>query len=215
MTSFKTALLLAGAASLVAGAPSGAEPMNPATGRPQRAPEEIPAGLYTIMTKETLVRYEVLHFGYSDYWGTFPGATGALKIDPQNLSATKLEVKLPIYMVETTNRELNGELFSDEFFDGETYPWIKFESTSVVRTGPKTAKVIGALSMHNVTRPVELNVTFVGGGPNPFGDTKPLIIGFRAEGSVKRSDFGLGKYVPIVSDETRIVISSSLEQQLP
>ena len=215
MTSFKTALLCASAAGLVAAAALAAEPMNPATGRPQLAPDEIPAGVYNIVTKETLVRYEVLHFGYSDYWGTFPGATGTLKVDPRNPSATKLEVKLPIYMVETTNRELNGELFSDEFFDGETYPWIKFESTSVVRTGPKTAKVIGVLSMHKVARPVELNVTFVGGGPNPFGAAKPLIIGFRAEGSVKRSDFGLGKYVPVVSDETRIVISSSLEQQLP
>ena len=123
-------------------------------------------------------------------------------------------MKIPIWQVETTNRELNGELFSDEFFDAETYPWMKFVSTSLVRTGPRTARLVGNLTMHNITRPVTLDVTFIGGGINPFGE-KPLIIGFRAEGMVKRSDFGMGKYVPFVSDDTRIVVSSSLAQKLP
>jgi len=207
-------MALAISAALVAAATIAAEPVNLATGRPQLAPDEIPAGVYTIVPKETLVRYEVLHFGYSDYWGTFPGATGELTIDPKNLAATRLEVKIPIWQVETTNRELNGELFSDEFFDAETYPWIKFVSTSLVRTGPKTARLVGDLSMHNITRPVTLDVTFIGGGINPFGD-KAQIIGFRAEGMVKRSDFGMGKYLPFVSDDTRIVVSSSLAQKLP
>jgi polyisoprenoid-binding protein YceI len=214
MKPLTSALLSAAAAALIASAAPAAEPINLATGRPQLAPDEIPAGVYNIVTKETLVRYEVLHFGYSDYWGTFAGATGTLTIDPKNLSAAKLEVKIPIYGVETTNRELNGELFSDEFFDGETHPWMRFVSTAVVRTGPRTARVSGNLTMHDITRPADLNVTFIGGGINPFGG-KALIIGFRADGVVKRSDFGMGKYVPFVSDETRIVISSSLEQQLP
>lgn len=46
--------------------------LNPATGRPQLTPDEVPAGVYSVIPKETLIRYEVLHFGYSDYWGTFP-----------------------------------------------------------------------------------------------------------------------------------------------
>lgn len=177
------------------------------------APENIPLGVYTIDTKETLVRYEVLHFGYSDYWGTFPGATGTLTINPKSIGAAKLDVKVPIATVETTNRELDGELFSDEFFDGENHPYMHFISTSVVRTGPRTARVTGDLTMHNITRSIALDVTFVNGGPNPFGDTKDTILGFRAEGRVKRSDFKLGKYVPIVSDETKIVISASLEKK--
>lgn len=65
--------------------------------------------------------------------------------------------------------------------------------------------------MHNVTLPVVLNATFIGGGPSPF-DSRELIIGFRATGSVRRSDFGLGKYVPIVSDQTRIVISVAFKR---
>jgi polyisoprenoid-binding protein YceI len=172
----------------------------------------VPAGTYEVIPKETLIRYEVLHFGYSDYWGTFPGATGTLTIDPKHLEAAKLAVKVPIFEIETTNRELNEELFSDEFFNAEDYPDLEFTSTAVTRTGPRTAKLEGKLSMHNVTRSVTLDVTFNGGGKAPSGFGDDLIIGFKAEGMVKRSDFGLGKFVPVVSDETRIVISSSLKK---
>lgn len=173
--------------------------------------DEVPAGAYAVDTKETLVRYEVLHFGSSDFWGTFPGATGSMRLDPKSLGATQLEVKVPIATVETTNRELDGELFSDEFFDAENYPYLSFVATAVKRTGPQTLAISGKLSMHNVTRPVVLNATFIGGGPSPF-DSKEMIIGFRAAAAVKRSDFGLGKYVPIVSDETRIVISVAFKK---
>jgi polyisoprenoid-binding protein YceI len=132
-------------------------------------------------------------------------------IDPKALANAKLDVTVPISDVETTNRELNHELFSEEFFNAEKYPEMRFVSTAVTRTGDHTAKVAGNLSMHGVTRPVVLDVTFVGAGPNAF--TKVATIGFRAEGVVKRSDFGMGKYVPIVSDATSITISAAFEKQ--
>lgn len=144
--------------------------------------------------------------------GNFPGATGTLTLDPKNLGAARLDVKVPISLVETTNRELNAELFSDEFFDAENYPYMHFVSTSVTRTGPATARIVGSLSMHNITRTVVLDAAFHGGGPAPSGFGADLIIGFHAEGVVKRSDFGMGKYVPVVSDETRIVVSASLRK---
>jgi polyisoprenoid-binding protein YceI len=174
--------------------------------------DEIPPGTYDVDTKETLVRDGVDHMGFSEFWGTFPGATGTLVIDPKAIGATKLDVKVPIFQVETTNRELNGELFSDEFFDAENYPWMKFSSTNVTRTGSRTFKVSGDLTMHNITRPVVLDVTFHGAGNNPFTG-KDTFVGFDAKGMVKRSDFGLGKYVPIVSDETTITISAAFKKR--
>jgi polyisoprenoid-binding protein YceI len=184
---------------------------NPTHAQNMQGLDDIPGGSYIVDTKETLVRYEVLHFGSSDYWGTFPGTTGTMRLDPKNLEATQLDVKVPVATVETTNRELDGELFSDEFFDGETYPYLSFVATSVRRLGPRTLAISGKLSMHNVTLPVVLNATLIGGGPSPF-NSKEIIIGFRATASVKRADFGLGKYVPIVSDETQIVISVAFKK---
>jgi len=177
----------------------------------QVAPDAIQPGTYTIDTKETLVRYTVMHMGFTEYWGTFPGATGSLTIDPKAIADAKLDVQVPVVGVETTNRELNGELFSDEFFDGEKYKTLHFVSNRVERTGTTTAKVSGDLTMHGVTKPVTLDVTFIGAGPNAF--SRVPTIGFKAEGMVKRSDFGLGKYVPIVSDETTITISAAFEKK--
>jgi polyisoprenoid-binding protein YceI len=174
--------------------------------------DEIPAGTYDITSKETLVRYGVDHMGFSEFWGTFPGATGTLAFDPKDIGATRIEVKVPIWEVETTNRELNGQLFSDEFFDAENYPWMKFTSTKVTRTGPKSFKVTGDLTMHNITKPIVLDVTFHGAGNDPFNG-KNIIIGFDAKGMVMRSAFGLGKYVPIVSDETTITISAEFKKR--
>jgi polyisoprenoid-binding protein YceI len=179
--------------------------------RAQVAPDAIQPGTYTIDTKETLVRYTVMHMGFTEYWGTFPGATGSLTIDPKSIADARLDVQVPVVGVETTNRELNGELFSDEFFDGEKYRTLHFVSSRVERTGTTTARVSGILTMHGVTRPVTLDVTFIGAGPNAFSAVPT--IGFKAEGKVKRSDFGLGKYVPIVSDETTITISAAFEKK--
>ena len=150
--------------------------------------------------------------GFSEFWGTFAGATGTLAIDPKAVAAAKLDVKVPIALVETTNRELNGELFSDEFFDAENYPWMKFSSTKVIRTGPKNFKVTGDLTMHNITKPIVLDVTFHGAGNDPFTG-KDIMVGFDAKGMVMRSEFGLGKYVPIVSDETTITISAEFKKR--
>jgi len=182
-----------------------------ASAQPSLGPDDVQAGTYTIDTKETLVRYTVMHMGFTEYWGTFPGATGTLSIDPKAIADAKLDVTVPVLGVETTNHELNAELFSDEFFDAEKFKTVHFVSTGVTRTGPTTAKVAGNLTIHGVTKPVVLEATFIGAGPNYF--TKVPTIGFKAETTVKRSDFGLGKYVPIVSDETTLTIAAAFEKK--
>jgi polyisoprenoid-binding protein YceI len=199
----RTFPLAAGLAAAIAVAAPGAA-------QPPAGPPEIPAGVYVIDTKETLVRYGTMHMGFNEFWGTFPGATGTLAIDPKDIAAAKLDVTVPLFGVETTNRELNGELFSDEFLDAEKYKKMRFVSTAVTRTGPMTAKVAGLLTLHGVTKPLVLDVTLNGAGPNAFN--KVLTLGFKAEGKIKRSDFGLGKFVPIVSDETTITISAAFEK---
>ena len=182
-----------------------------AASSPLLGPEEVQPGVYAIDTKETLVRYGVIHMGFTEFWGTFPGATGTLTLDPKAVASAKLDVTVPVVSVETTNRELNYQFFSNEFFDAEKYPVMRFVSTSVTRTGDRTAKVAGNLTMHGVTKPVVFDVTFNAAGPNAFNHVPT--IGFKGEGVVKRSDFGLGKYVPIVSDETTITISAAFEKK--
>jgi polyisoprenoid-binding protein YceI len=175
-------------------------------------PEDVPAGTYELFSDETLVRYTVDHLGFNDYWGTFAGATGTLTIDPRNLAATRLDVSIPVYQLETTNRDLDAELYSSVFFDYIKFRDMHFVSTDIKRTGPRTALVTGDLTIRDVTKPLTLTVTFHGAGVNPFvGDE--VLLGFDAMGSLKRSEFGLGKWVPLVSDETRIFISAEFKKQ--
>jgi len=176
------------------------------------AADEVPAATYDVFTDETLVRYTVDHMGNNDYWGTFAGATGTLTLDPRDISSAKVEIAIPIFRLETTNRDLDAELYSSQFFDYIRFREMRFVSTEVKRTGPRTATLIGNLTIRDVTRPLTLDVTFHGAGMSPFGGDE-LFIGFDATGSVKRSDYGLGKWVPIVSDETRIFISAEFKRR--
>jgi polyisoprenoid-binding protein YceI len=202
------ALALAFAAAV---APAAAQTPPPEAPAPSFNTDAIPAGTYYLDSKEALVRYTTIHMGLTEFWGTFPNATGTLTIDPRAVGSAKVDIKIPIMGVETTNKELNAEFISSEFFDFGKFRTAHFVSTQVVRTGPRTAKMTGDLTLHGVTKPIVLNVTFNGAGPNSF--SKVLTLGFKAEGMVKRSDFGIAKYVPIVSDETQITISAAFEKE--
>ena len=183
----------------------------PARAQSPFKPEDVQAGTYTVDSKETLVRYGTIHMGVSEFWGTFPGAKGTLMIDPKALGDAKLDVSVPIATVSTTNKDLDAQFLSSPFFDAAKYPQMRFVSTSVPPTGPTTAKGAGDLTLHGVTRPIVLDATFTGAGPNHF--TKVFTIGFKAQGRINRSDFGIGKWVPVVSDATTIDISAAFEKK--
>jgi polyisoprenoid-binding protein YceI len=185
--------------------------IGPARAQSPFKPEDVQAGTYTVDSKETLVRYGTIHMGISEFWGTFPGAKGTLMIDPKSLGDAKLDVSVPIATVSTTNKDLDAQFLSSTFFDAARYPEMRFVSTSVTPTGPTTAKVAGDLTLHGVTKPIVLDATFTGAGPNHF--TKVFSIGFKAQGRINRSDFGIGKWVPVVSDATTIDISAAFEKK--
>jgi polyisoprenoid-binding protein YceI len=185
--------------------------IGPARAQAPFNPDDVQAGTYTIDSKETLVRYGTIHMGINEFWGTFPGAKGTLVIDPKALGGAKIDVSVPIATVSTTSKDLDTQFVSSAFFDAAKYPEMRFVSTSVTRTGPTTAKVAGDLTLHGVTKPIVLDATFTGAGPNHF--TKVFTIGFKAQGLINRSDFGIGKWVPVVSDATTIDISAAFEMK--
>jgi polyisoprenoid-binding protein YceI len=174
------------------------------------APSAIPAGTFKVETHHTLAEFTVNHFGFNDFFGVIPGATGSLTLDPQRLATARLDVSLPVDRISTTNAVLDGELKSADWFDAARYPTIRFVSSQVVQTGPRTARIAGTVTMHGVSRPLVLNATFGGAGVNMM--TKAYTIGFSATGTLKRSDFGIAKYVPAVSDEVRLKISVAFEK---
>jgi polyisoprenoid-binding protein YceI len=169
------------------------------------------AGRYVVEPRHTRVLFSVLHFGYTHYYGDFTGASGTLDIDPKHVDAAQVNVSLPASSISTTNAQLDGELKGSSWFDAARYPNITFVSRHVTQTGPKTAQVEGDLTLHGVTHPVTLDVTFNAAGLNPLD--RHYTIGFDATGTIKRSDFGVRAFVPMVSDDVAIIISAAFERQ--
>ena len=182
----------------------------PIAAQATQSPLAVKAGTYKTDPNHTLVGFDVNHFGFTEFFGMFPGATGRLTLDPKAIAATKLDVSVPIARVSTTNATLDGELRSAEWFDAERYPSARFVSARVTPTGPRTAKITGTITLHGVSRPLVLDATFGGAGANPL--SKAYTVGFQASGHLKRSDFGVSKYVPLVGDEVKLTISGAFEK---
>lgn len=170
----------------------------------------VAAGSYVVDSRHTQVNWQVNHFGFNDYFGLFGDIKGNLQIDPSNLSAAKVDVTIPIASVATSSQGLTDHLKTADFFDVAKYDSARFVSTSVKVDGQK-ATIKGDLTMLGVTKPVELETRFEGAGNNPM--SKKATIGFHAATTIKRSQWGMTKYVPMVGDDVKLRISVAFEKE--
>lgn len=181
------------------------------TAQAATAPQDVQAGTYQVETTHTQVTFSLLHFGFTEYSGLFSGATGSLTYDAAHPAASKLSVSIPVASVQTTSAKLTDELHGADWFDTARYPTATFVSTKVVPTGAGTANVTGNFTLHGITKPLTLQVRYVGAGINPMD--KAYTLGFQATGTLKRSDFGVKTYVPMVGDDVTLSIAGAFEKQ--
>ncbi len=177
---------------------------------PSTDPSQVPAGTYTVEPMHTRVLFSVSHMGFTTYYGEFTGVSGTLTIDPDKLGSSVLSVSIPVASISTTNAKLDEELKSPQWLDATAYPTITFKSTKITRTGADTADVTGDFTLHGVTEPVTLKVKFNAVGPN-FMSHK-ITIGFDSTSMIKRSDFGVKTYVPLIGDDVSVIISAAFEK---
>ncbi|MDE1173305.1 MAG: YceI family protein [Parvibaculaceae bacterium] len=162
---------------------------------------------YTLDKSHTYVGFEISHLGFSTTFGRFEDVTGTLSFDEAKPAASKVDVTVETGSLETGFEKRDEHVESPDFLDVKKYPEMTFKSTKVTVTGKHTGTLTGDLTLHGVTKPVTLHVTFNKAGPNPL---KPeiLVAGFNATGTIKRSDFGITTYVPAIGDEVKLVIST-------
>ena len=160
---------------------------------------------YNIEPTHTSVTFTWGHGGgLSRMNGKFMNAVGTVVLDEAAPAASKVDVTFAIDGINTGVAALDAHLKTPDFFDAAQFPTATFKSTKVEVTGAKTAKVTGDLTLHGVTKPVTLDVTL-----NKITDDKKKA-GFNATGTIKRSEFGISRFVPVVSDEIDLEISSEL-----
>jgi polyisoprenoid-binding protein YceI len=164
------------------------------------------ADTYTLDPTHTSVTFQYTHFGYSHPTGKFMNAKGTVTLDDATPANSSVEVSFAIDGVNTGVPALDAHLKSADFFDAAQFPTATFKSTKVEVTGKDTAKVTGDLTIHGVTKPVVLNVKLNKEGVNPMMNKKA--VGFTATGTINRSDFGMNKYVPMVSDQIDLYIEA-------
>lgn len=159
---------------------------------------------YAIDPGHSSLLFSVDHAGWARVYGFFRQVKGQLSFDPDNLSATKVDVTIDAASLTTNNAKRDEHLRSPDFFNVAEFPEVRFASSAVQVTGKRTAKLTGTLTLLGVERPVQLDVVFNDLKPDTY--TRQVKAGFSLSGKLKRSDFGMTYAVPRVSDEVQLTI---------
>lgn len=156
------------------------------------------AATYKTDQGHTEVRFSWSHAGVSMQSGEFTEAEGTLELDAENPEASSLTVTIQADSVSTGFAPLDDHLSSADFLEVATYPEITFVSTGIEKTGDKTAKVTGDLTIHGTTQSVVLDTTMTHLGPHPLGGALEYYQGewaaFEATTTIDHQAFGVGGF---------------------
>jgi polyisoprenoid-binding protein YceI len=172
---------------------------------------------YQIDSAHTHAQFKVRHLMVSNVKGDFDKVTGTVVLDDTNPTASSLNVTVDVASISTREPQRDAHLKSADFFDVEKFPTMTFVSKSVVKSGEDSYEVVGDLTLHGVTKTIDLNVEDVTPEvKDPFGLFRR---GASAKAAILRSDFGL-KYNSIleaggvaISDEVHITIDTEFTRQ--
>lgn len=181
----------------------------------------IPANAETFVVdpEHTEVRVIWDHLGLSRQSGRFMDVRGTVEFDQANPAASKVDVIIKVASIVTGSKKLDKHLAeSKDFFDVTTHPEITFNSTGVHMTGEKTMEVNGDLMINGQVRPVVLNVTWNFTGEHPLAALNPTYTGkfssgFSATTQFRRSDWGITRSAPLVSDELLVSIETEMHRK--
>lgn len=161
---------------------------------------------YKLDPNHTNVLVSWSHFGFSNPSVHFGNADGSLVYDPDNVGASSVQVTLPLSGLNAYVAKFDEHLRSGDFFDATKFPTVSFKSTKVESAGEGRLRVTGELTVKDITKPVTLDVSVNKVGEH--GMAKRAAAGFDATTKINRSDFGVGAFVPNVSDEVSIRITT-------
>lgn len=158
---------------------------------------------YTIDSRHTWPVFEVNHMGFSTQRGRFNSSSGKIMLDT---AAKKGSVEL---VIETASLDMgldkwDEHMKSEDFFNVAQFPAMRFTSDKLVFDGDKVVAAEGSFTLLGVTRPLTLTVSNFRCAPHPM--LKKPACGADITATLKRSEFGMTKYVPAVSDEVKISV---------
>ncbi|GHE24489.1 YceI family protein [Streptomyces thermodiastaticus] len=147
-----------------------------------------PPGPWTIDPAHSTIAATAHHLGISSIHGRFTDFTGTIHINPDDINTSHVTATINTNSINTGNTLRDQHLTSPDFLDTENHPHITYTSTHLTPTGPDHYTCHGHLTLHGHTRPIDLDLTYLGTGPDPWGGTRAA---FRATTELHREDFAM------------------------
>lgn len=172
---------------------------------------DVPSGKYTLDSSHGYITFTYSHLGFSNPRVGFNRFDTELELDSSDPENSSIKVTIDASSIDSRVAEFNEHLNGSDFFNTSEYPTITFKSTKVEATGENTYDVTGDLTILGTTKPVTLATTINKAANHPMRNVPT--VGVSASTTLMRSEWGLGAYVPAVSDEVELSIEVELLAQ--
>jgi len=160
--------------------------------------------VWTVDKSHAKLGFSITHLTVSEVDGDFKSFDAKITSSKDDFSDAVIELTAEVASINTENADRDKHLKGPDYFDAEKFPTLTFKSKSFKKVDGKNYKLVGDLTLHGVTKTVELDVKFNGTTTHPY--TKKTIAGFKITGVVKRTDFGIGAGTPaaVLGDEVTL-----------
>jgi polyisoprenoid-binding protein YceI len=169
---------------------------------------DMPSGTYQLDKGHGYINFSYTHVGFSTPTVGFRNFDVELDFDSEDPASSDVAVTIDAASIDSRVDEFDDHLRGEDFFNVAAHPQITFTATDIELHDATTASITGDLTIMGTTRPVTLDATLNKAAMHPIGKVPTL--GLNATTVVKRSEWGLGYAVPLVSDEVQISISVEL-----
>jgi len=175
----------------------------------EKAIKQVEAGTYNFDKAHSFIGFKVKHMGLIEVPGFFRDFDGKVEFDAADITKSKVEFTAKVTSVDTGVTGRDNHLRTKDFFEVQTYPEMKFVSTSVVKKG-KGLILNGDLTMKGVTKPVSIPFEITGWAPG--NERSASKMGIAGETTINRRDFGVNygsnmpNGIPVISDQIKVVL---------
>ncbi|HET9325854.1 MAG TPA: YceI family protein [Candidatus Eisenbacteria bacterium] len=146
---------------------------------------------YRIDPSHSTASFSIRHI-FSKVPGRFRELEGTIQYDEQNLGNSSADITIKTSSIDTNHERRDNDLRSKNFFHADSFATITFKSTKVIPVDKDHFKLVGDLNMHGVSKPVTLDVTYLGSGPFGMGGkSMGKKAGWEATTTINRKEWGI------------------------
>ena len=138
--------------------------------------------------QHAFIQFKISHLGFSYILGSFEEFEGQFAYDPEDLEASSAEIEVQVDSLTSNHAERDRHILSGDFLNASEFPTATFTSTGFESTGDNEGVLTGDLTLHGETQEIEMSVTLMGEGDDPWGNYRA---GFEGSTTLTLGDYGI------------------------